>query len=579
MEETQVLLQRLKARNTKLIVITGGVCSSLGKGVLISSIGVLLKSADYAISVMKLDPYLNIDPGTMSPSVHGEVFVTADGAETDLDLGHYERNFDMSLTRHSSVSAGQIYKEVLEGERQGKYLGHNIQIATHVVDVIKKRILRASLENPVDFFLIEIGGTVGDLEIEIFLESIRQLRDVLGNTHFLHGHLSYVPTLSWSGDIKTKPTQHSMNGLKRAGLVPDFLFLRTDQHIDQRALHTCSLFCGMVYDRMFQVLTHEPIFALFGDLDKQGLTSKIQAYFKIQQVRQADIGAWQSYVQRIQGSKEALRIGFIVKYISNSDPYLSVIDALKTAVYHAGYKLDLVEIVAEDLEQPEKSDRYEQAMDKLQSVVGIVVPGGFGRRGIEGKIVATRFAREHKIPFLGLCLGMQVMVIEAARSLLGLAQANSLEFDELTPDPVVTLMAEQKEVTALGGTMRLGSYPCSLVPGTKAHQAYAALQVVERHRHRFEVNNAYRERLSAVGVVFSGINNDLDLVEITEIADHPFMAGSQFHAEFTSGPLKVNPLFKAFVQAACQYKAQAEPVWGMAGMENIQITQPSAFSI
>lgn len=577
MEATQLLLQRLKARNTKLIVITGGVCSSLGKGVLISSIGVLLKTADYAISVMKLDPYLNIDPGTMSPSVHGEVFVTADGAETDLDLGHYERNFDMSLTRHSSVSAGQVYKEVLDGERQGKYLGHNIQIATHVVDVIKQRILRAALENPVDFFLIEIGGTVGDLEIEIFLESIRQLRDALASTHFLHGHLCYVPTLSWSGDIKTKPTQHSMNGLKRAGLVPDFLFLRTDQHIDQRSLHTLSLFCGLAQECMFQVLTHDPVFALFGDLDGQGLTHKIQTYFKIEQPRQAEIGTWQSYVQLIKASKEQIRIGVVVKYVSNSDPYLSVIDALKAAVYHAGRKLDLVEIAAEDLEEPIGSDRYQQAMSKLQSVVGIVVPGGFGRRGIEGKILATRFAREYKVPFLGLCLGMQVMVIEAARSLLGLSQANSLEFDELTPDPVVTLMAQQKGVTALGGTMRLGSYPCALVPGTKAHQAYGALQAVERHRHRFEVNNAYRERLAAVGLVFSGINTELDLVEITEIADHPFMAGSQFHAEFTSGPLKVNPLFKAFVQAACEYSVPVEPLLGVGLAGNGQAKQPANF--
>lgn len=555
-----MVLEQVKASDSKIIVITGGVCSSIGKGVLITAIAVLLKNAGYSVSVMKWDPYLNVDPGTMSPMVHGEVFITADGAEADLDLGHYERHLDITLTRDSSMAAGQVYQEVLTGEREGRYLGQNVQLIPHVVNAIKNRLLTFVAKHQVDFVLVEIGGTVGDIEADIFLEAIRQLRMDLGKEHLMHGHLSYVPCLSWSEDVKTKPTQHSVIALKRAGLAPDCLFLRADKPLTEQQIQKLSVYCAVSSEMIFHALTHDPIYDLFFDLAKQQVANKIQQYFGIKLIRSADLSAWESYVHMIKTSENQLRIGFIVKYTGTDDPYISVIDALKSATYHAGKRLVLVTIAAEDLEQPVTSDRYEQAMADLRSVAGIVVPGGFGKRGIEGKIIATRFARENKIPFLGLCLGMQVMIIEAARSMLHLPLANSEEFDQATPDPVIELMAQQKGITTLGATMRLGSYPCKILPGTKANQAYAATLAVERHRHRYEVNNAYRDRLAAVGIVFSGINQELDLVEITEIADHPFMVGSQFHAEFTSSPLHVNPLFRAFIAASCVYNALDKPV-------------------
>ncbi len=550
MTRIQIDLQHIKMTDTKIVFVTGGVCSSIGKGVLITAIGVLLKNAGHSVSVMKWDPYLNVDPGTMSPTVHGEVFITADGAETDLDLGHYERHLDITLTRDSSMTAGQVYQEVLTGERAGRYLGQNVQVIPHVVNIIKERLLKFVVAAKVDFVLIEIGGTVGDIEADIFLEAVRQLRMDLGCKHVMHGHLSYVPCLSWSDDVKTKPTQHSVIALKRAGLVPDSLFLRADKALTVQQLQKLSVLCSVPAEMIFQVLTHDPMYELFFDLAAQSLTVKIQEYFDIKSIRLPDLAEWEAYVHTIKTSTVPLSVGLIVKYAGNDDPYISVIDALRAAAYHAGRKIDLVVIAAENLEQSVDNPLYDYAMSQLQSVAGIVVPGGFGRRGVEGKIIAAQFARENKVPFLGLCLGMQVMVIEAARSLLGLPQANSLEFDELTPDPVVTLMEQQKGVAAFGGTMRLGSYSCTLLPGSKAQQAYDTMHVVERHRHRFEINNMYRERLVAEGVVFSGINKELELIEITEINGHPFMVGSQFHPEFTSSPLKVNPLFRAFIEAA-----------------------------
>jgi CTP synthase len=545
----QKLVQQVKARDSKIIVITGGVCSSIGKGVLVASIGVLLKNAGYSVSVMKLDPYLNVDPGTMSPLVHGEVFVTADGAETDLDLGHYERHLDVNLSRESSVSSGQIYQEVLDGEREGRFLGKCIQVVPHVVNVGKERILNFVLNQNVDFVLMEIGGTVGDIEGEVFLEAIRQLRMELGGKHFLHGHLGYVPFLSWTGEIKTKPTQHSVMALKHAGLVPDCLFLRADKAVDQQSVAKLSIMCEIAQGMIFQVLSFDPIYELFTSLDDQGLVFKIQEHFKIVHPRAASLDAWKQYIQRIKISTETIRIGLVAKYVGSNDPYISVIDALKAAGYYTHKKLELVTIEAEMLEHPEKKETYENAFKQLKSVKGIVVPGGFDKRGAEGKIVAARFAREHKIPYLGLCLGMQIIIIEAARALLGLDKANSLEFDEATCDPVITIMQQQKEITKKGATMRLGSYPCKLMLGSKAQKAYGKETVTERHRHRYEVNNSYRERLQAAGLVFSGLNAELGLVEITEIKDHPFMVGSQFHPEFTSRPLSVNPLFQAFMEA------------------------------
>ncbi len=547
------LLRNVAPSKTKFIIVTGGVCSSIGKGVLVSSLGVLLKNAGYSLSVVKLDPYLNVDPGTMSPLVHGEVFVTADGAETDLDLGHYERNLGLHLTRLSSVSAGQIYQEVLEGEREGRFLGKCIQMVPHVVDTIKQRLLNFAITQKVDFVLVEIGGTVGDMEGEVFLEAIRQLRMELGESHLIHAHLSYVPFLSWTGEVKTKPTQHSVMELKRAGLTPDCLFLRADRSIDEQSVDKLAVMCGVNRDCIFQMLSFDPVCRVFLDLEAQGVGGKLQEICGLTPVKQADLSAWRSFVDLIGQSKHTLNIGLIAKYVGSNDPYISVIEALKTAAYHAKYRVSIEVIEAELLEKsPYGSDS--SAWTQLKQLDGIVVPGGFDKRGIEGKICAVRWAREHNMPYLGLCLGMQVMVIEFARSLLALAEANSTEFFPETPDPVICIMEEQKAVKRKGGSMRLGSYPCAMVPGTKAYAAYQQPVVWERHRHRYEVNNDYRGRLAAKGVVFSGIYQERDLVEITELNGHPFMLGSQFHPEFQSSPLQAHPLFKAFIQAVVAHR-------------------------
>lgn len=548
--ELSNLRNRFQQTNSKLIIVTGGVCSSIGKGALVASIGVLLKKADYSVSVVKWDPYLNVDPGTMSPLVHGEVFVTQDGAETDLDLGHYERHIGLSLTRDSSVSSGQVYQEVLDGERTGRFLGKCIQLVPHVVDVIKSRLLSFVLSKGVEFVLVEIGGTVGDMEGEVFLEAIRQLRMEVGSKQIMHIHLSYVPFLSWTGEVKTKPTQHSVTELKRAGLAPDCLCLRADKSVDDQSLDKLSIMCEVKRNYIFQALTFDPMYRMFLDLDRQGLCTRIQEHFQIQNARQADLSEWQKFIEMIDNSTKTLSIGLIAKYVGTNDPYISVIEAIKSAAYHHKMTANIVVIEAELLEQGAQSVAWQQ----LQSLDGIVVPGGFDKRGIEGKILAARWARENNVPYFGLCLGMQIMVIEAARSLLGLPDATSTEFEADTKAPVICLMGEQREITKKGASMRLGSYLCNLVSGTKAFKAYNQDVVRERHRHRYEVNNSYREQLEKVGVVFSGIYEEKDLVEIAEHRDHLFMLGTQFHPEFQSSPLKVHPLFNAFIQAAIARK-------------------------
>jgi len=539
--------------NTKFIVVTGGVCSSIGKGVLVASLGVLLKQAGYHLSVVKMDPYLNVDPGTMSPLVHGEVFVTSDGAETDLDLGHYERHIGLHLTRTSSVSSGQIFQEILEGEREGRFLGKCIQMVPHVVDVIKQRLLTFALAQDLAFVLLEIGGTVGDMEGEVFLEAIRQLRMDLGSDHVLHAHLSYVPFLSWTGEVKTKPTQHSVIDLKRAGLLPDALFLRADHAIDEHALDKLGMMCGVKRDFIFQMLTHSPVFRAFIDLEAQGVSTKVQEHFKLSPIRKPDLSDWQDFISSIDQSKKTVTIGLVAKYVGNNDPYISVVEAIKSAGYHLMHRVKLEVIEAEALEK-EPYDGDTPGWNQLRALDGILVPGGFDKRGIEGKVLAARWAREHKVPYFGLCLGMQIMIIEAARSLLGLTDANSTEIDAETKDPVICIMHEQKEIKYKGASMRLGSYPCSLVPGTKAREAYQQDVVNERHRHRYEVNNVYRDALEKVGVAFSGIYKEKDLVEISELKDHPFMLGTQFHPEFQSSPLAVHPLFAAFMNAVVAHK-------------------------
>ncbi len=556
--EVSTLIEKVRNSSVKFIVVTGGVCSSIGKGILIASLGVILKGSGYSVSIVKWDPYLNVDPGTMSPLVHGEVFVTADGAETDLDLGHYERLVGLNLERDSSVSSGQIYKEVLDGEREGKFLGKCIQLVPHAVDIAKKRLLEYALRHDVDFVLLEIGGTVGDIEGELFLEAIRQLKMDLGAQHMMHAHLSLVPFLNWANEVKTKPTQHSVMELKRTGLVPDCLFLRTDKAIDQQSIDKLSVMCEVKTDYIFQVLTYDPVYRIFLELDNQNIGERIQDFFKLPRIQKSDISAWRDFVDQIGQSKEKITIGLVAKYVGSNDPYISVFEAIKSAAYNAHRRVNIVTIEAEKLSCEYNDQENSKAWQDFKSVDGIVVPGGFDSRGVEGKIVACKWAREHKIPYLGLCLGMQVMIIEAARSLLHLSTANSTEFDQQTKDPVICLMSEQKHITTKGANMRLGSYLCALSEGTRAHNAYKIDTVSERHRHRYEVNKEYKQRFEQAGVIFSGVNTAMDLVEISEIKDHPFMVGAQFHPEFQSSPIRVHPLFKDFIGAVVERIAEKE---------------------
>lgn len=549
------LVSRVKQRGTKFIIVTGGVCSSIGKGILTASIGVLLKNAGSRVSVVKWDPYLNVDPGTMSPLVHGEVFVTDDGAETDLDLGHYERILGEHLSRESSVSSGQIFKEILDGEREGKFLGSDIQLVPHVVDAIKTRLLNFAINSNFDFVLVEIGGTAGDMEGEVFLEAIRQLRLSLGNRGMLHCHLSYVPYLSWAHELKTKPTQHSVMLLKKSGLVPDCLFLRTDQVVDEKIKKKLSIMCGVLYDHIFEVLTRKPIFKLFLDLYNQDLHLKIQKWFESPQIKDSDLSAWKSLINLIEKKKPLIKIGLVAKYVGSNEPYMSVIEAIKSAAYHCEHDVEIITISAESLEdEASNKSAYDLAIEQLKSVDGLVVPGGFGKRGVEGKILAANFARVNKIPLLGICLGMQVMLIEAARFLLGYKDANSMEFDPKTTNPIVSLLDGQQKVTTKGATMRLGLFLCTLKRGSLAYRVYGQDSVLERHRHRYEFNNSYKSLFEKAGIEFSGICKEKDLVEIAEIKNHPFMIGCQFHPEFKSTPLVPHPLFKGLIEATISLK-------------------------
>jgi len=540
----QELKDAVAKRGTRFVVVTGGVCSSIGKGVLLSSIGVLLKDAGYSVGVMKCDPYLNVDPGTMSPHEHGEVFVTKDGAETDLDLGHYERMLGEEFTKESSITSGKIYSHLIAAERDGAFLGRCITLVPHVTDEINRRILGFALQGNYDVVMIEIGGTVGDMEGEIFLEAVRELRHMLPAARVAHAHLSLVPYLPWANEVKTKPTQHSVVLLKRAGLIADMLFLRTGKLIAKRELKKVSVMCGVPEEAVFQVRTRSPLYSLFFDLNEQGVLAAVQRALGLEP-RVAQLVQWQEVLHRIEAAQEGVRIGFIAKYVEGNDPYISLIEALKSAGHVHGLQVELVTIDSEELEGMTPAARAEV----FAGLDGFVIPGGFGSRGVEGKILATQWAREHKVPFLGICLGMQVMLIEAARDLCGISDATSLEFDESTKNPVITLIDEQYKVVRKGGTMRLGTYPCALVEGTLARRCYGADLVEERHRHRYEFNNAYQEALERKGVVFAGRCPDNNLVEVAEITGHPFMIGVQFHPEYRATPLKQHPLFSGFMAA------------------------------
>lgn len=527
---------------TKYIFCTGGVVSSVGKGVTAASIGRILKSRGISVSIQKLDPYINVDPGTMSPFQHGEVYVLEDGGETDLDLGHYERFIDENLTKASNVTTGQIYSEVIAKERRGDFLGGTIQVVPHITNEIKRRIGLVARESQSDVVIVEVGGTVGDIEGLPFLEAIRQMRKDVGRDNVLYVHLTFLPFIGSTGELKTKPTQHSVKELRSIGIQPDIIICRSDHPVGDDLKEKVALFCDVERRAVVPLVTADTIYGVPLMLEEAQLGD-----FIIERLRlsggQSDLSAWRELVAEIRRPKEKLPIAVVGKYVQLHDAYLSVREALSHACFHHGVDLEIEWISSEDLERG-------KAWDGLARVAGIVVPGGFGYRGVEGKIMAARYAREHRVPYLGLCLGMQVMVIELARHAIGSDEPNSSEFDITTRYPVIDLLPEQRDIMDMGGTMRLGAYPCKLVPGTRAAAAYETAVVNERHRHRFELNNQFRSLLEGHGMVFSGLSPDGRLVEIGELADHPWMLGTQFHPEFKSRPDRPHPLFRDFIGAA-----------------------------
>jgi CTP synthase len=532
-----------KDKQSKFIFFTGGVISSVGKGLTAASIGRLLKERGFSVVIQKLDPYLNVDPGTMSPYQHGEVFVLDDGAETDLDLGHYERFVDIRLTRESNLTSGQVYNEVISRERRGDYLGGTIQVIPHITDVIKKRILLVAETSSAEYVLVEVGGTVGDIESQPFLESLRQLRQELGRERTFFVHTTWLPYVGATGELKSKPTQHSVRELRSIGISPNMIVARADYPINTALLEKISLFCDVELNAVIPLETAPILYSVPLILEKYKVAEYILNFFKQKPIKQPDLTDWEKLAKAVENPRHHLRIALVGKYVELHDAYISVRESLKHACLNNEAEMEILWIHSCDLE-----DRDPDKV--LAGVDGIVVPGGFGVRGTEGKIKAARYARENKIPYLGLCLGMQMMVVEFARHIFNDGKANSTEFDPHTPYPVIDLMLDQKDVTDKGGTMRLGLWPCRIKPGTKAHKAYNLDLVEERHRHRYELNNSYRADLEAGGMVFSGISPDGKLVEIAELKDHPFMVGSQFHPEFLSRPNRPHPLFNDFIKAA-----------------------------
>ncbi len=532
---------------TKYIFVTGGVCSGLGKGIVASSIGALLKATNFRVFSLKFDPYLNVDPGTMNPYQHGEVYVLEDGTETDLDLGHYERFLDVNLNAESNMTTGQAYQEVIAKERKGTFLGKTIQIIPHITDAIKKRIYSTAKSSNANFLIMEIGGTVGDIEGEPFLEAARQLHQEVGNQNVLFVHVALLPYLKTSHELKTKPVQASVRELRRLGIQPEIIIARADYPIKKEHLEKVSLFCDVPVKAVIPAQTSKSIYEVPLNLERHGISDIIFSQFQIK-TQKPNLSSWKTLVRRIQHPTKSVRIGMVGKYTELGDAYLSVLEALKSATYYHNAKLKLEWI---DAEKIEKKDKKEWAT--LQSVDGIVIPGGFGSRGIEGKISAAGYARTHNVPFLGLCLGMQIAVIEFARSVLKLKGANSTEFDEKTKDPVIHIMSEQEKKLMkqeYGASMRLGSWPCVLSKGSLALKAYGAPRVLERHRHRYEFNNVYREQIEEAGMSITGVSPDKLLVEIVELKDHPWFVGVQFHPEFQSRPIRPHPLFRDFLHAS-----------------------------
>ncbi len=527
---------------TKYIFVTGGVVTGLGKGITAASLGRLLKARGKKVTIQKFDPYINIDPGTMSPYQHGEVFVTEDGAETDLDLGHYERFVDENLSQYSNVTTGKIYWTVLNKERKGDFLGATVQVIPHITNAIKERVYRAGKNVNSDFVITEIGGTVGDIESTPFLEAIRQVASDVGRENVLYIHVTLIPYLRTSQEMKTKPSQHSVKELRVIGIQPDILVCRTEQPISDDMKEKLALFCDVKKECVIQNLDAESLYQLPLMLEKEGLAKIVCKHFKIP-CAEPDLTEWEEMVEKERTRENAVKIALVGKYVELHDAYISIVESLRHAGIHHGTNVEVLWINSELVTE-------ENVAEQLKDADGILVPGGFGDRGIEGKIVATRYARESKTPFFGICLGMQCAVIEFARNVLKMEGAHSSELNPETPYPVIDLMPEQKDIDGLGGTMRLGAYPCKVEEGSFAFEAYKDELIYERHRHRYEFNNEYRDRLVQAGLKIVGVSPDERLVEMVEIADHPWFVGVQFHPEFKSRPNRSHPLFRDFVGAS-----------------------------
>jgi CTP synthase len=529
-------------RMTKFIFVTGGVVSSLGKGITAASLGCLLKNRGLKVAIQKFDPYINIDPGTMSPYQHGEVFVTDDGAETDLDLGHYERFIDVPVSKNSNVTTGTVYWSVIRKERKGDYLGGTVQVIPHITNEIKERIYRVARESHPDFVITEIGGTVGDIESLPFLEAIRQMKNDIGRENVIYIHVTLVPYLPMSGELKTKPTQHSVKELRGIGIQPNIIVCRSEKELSSDMKEKLALLCDVESEGVIQCLDASSIYEVPLKLQKEGLDNIVLRLSGIE-APPANMIEWKAMVERIKSPTRETEIAIVGKYVELPDAYLSVAEALRSAGTEHGVKVNVRWVNSESIEE-DGVEKY------LTGVAGILVPGGFGNRGIEGKVEAIRYAREEKIPFLGICLGMQTAIIEFARNICGMERANSTEFDADTPYPVIDILPEQKDIEEKGGTMRLGISPAKLVEDSLAHEAYQEQVIYERHRHRYEVNNQFRSELEEAGLKFCGTSLDGRLVEIIEYPDHPWFVASQFHPEFKSRPNRAHPLFREFIRAA-----------------------------
>ncbi|NBD16229.1 MAG: CTP synthase [Cyanobacteria bacterium] len=549
---------------TKFVFVTGGVVSSIGKGIVAASLGRLFKSRDYSVSILKLDPYINVDPGTMSPFQHGEVFVTDDGAETDLDLGHYERFTDTSMSRLNSVTTGSIYQAVINKERRGDYQGGTVQVIPHITQEIKERIHRVAENTNPDIVITEVGGTVGDIESLPFLEAIRQFRKEVGRNNVLYMHVTLLPWIASAGEMKTKPTQHSVKELRSIGIQPDVLICRCDRALEENLKEKLSEFCDVPVESVITAQDATSIYEVPLILEKEGLAQQTLELLALEQ-RQPDLRQWQTLVENMASPKQGIEIAIVGKYIQLSDAYLSLVEALRHGAIALGSEIKLRWVNAEEIEE-NRPETY------LNNISGIIVPGGFGIRGIEGKIQAVEYARTHNIPFLGLCLGMHCAVVEWARNVANLERASSAEFDTDTPNPVINLLPEQQDVIDLGGTMRLGLYPSRLNVDSRAYSLYQQEVIYERHRHRYEFNNAYRSLFLESGYAIGGTSLDGRLVEMIERPDHPFFIATQFHPEFRSRPNQPHPLFLGFVEAAmAQYSFEIVPSVSKKTVQEMQV--------